>query len=468
LRRQKLTPYLVAFFLLISALSVSAQSVQSTQYDKYGFDAKARESLEPKADTKSLIEKILDSPSALVTIVKDILRTGVVWLESYHVYDKVLHFYDTLTEKGIYLYQTSFGDRHADPPGVESTYGIYPAKTVTSSDGTFKPLNIQYIKEFEFDNDAFMSALRTQSWVQYGHLASKDFGSQITLRDILGTSNYFKATARYHDNPQEDFFGQGPNTSLGDGAAFGIEEFSGTISLGREFMNSWTVEAGLTFSTSDVTDAKDNKKLPIHAYPGLHGFSGADLVGLGLSLEHDTRDNETNPRIGGFQRIKMGYYEGVNGDEFGYTKLRLDAAEYVPIGQILKFLYWDSVLAFRVAGELNNDLNGDKIPFFDLARLGGPETLRGYQYNRFFDENSLFYSVEYRYNIWGMKNFKADATLFFDCGWVFDEVSEFELEKFQENYGIGFRFLLPRMTIALEAARSSDGTEVYFKVNPIF
>jgi len=437
-------------------------------YDKYGLDSAAEESLYETGEEKNTVEKILDSPAISIRILKDIIRKGVVWLEEYHVYDKTIHLYDTLTDKGIYPYKSDFGDRHGDPAGVEFAYGIYPSKTITSSGGSFKPINLQYIKDFSFDDNEIFSSTRSQSWLQYGPKRFKDYGTQFLVRDVFSDANYFRAAIRYHDNPQEDFFGEGPNTSLGDGAAFGIEEFSSSVAFGHEFANAWTLETGLSFSSSDISDAKDNKKFPIHSFTGMNGLTGANLMALGLSLERDTRDSETTPRFGGFQRFKVGYYEGINGDDFGYTKMRFDVAEYLPIGQLLHFLYWDSVLAFRVSGEFNNDLNGDNIPFFDLARLGGHESLRGYQYNRFFDENSLFYSVEFRYNVWGMKNLKADATLFFDCGWVFDEFSDFEFQKFKESYGIGLRFLMPRFTIALEGAKSSEGSEVYLKVNPIF
>jgi len=459
----------ILFCSVVICLFFSSHCIyaQDLGYDKYGYDVTTEDSTHAGSTTKNTFNAILDSPAYSIRFIKEILKKGVVWLEDYHVYDKTMHIYDTITDMGIYPYRQSIGDRHEDPPGIESSYGLYPSKRVTSSKHPLKLANVQYIKEFELEKGLF-SQIQTRSWMQYAPLRYKDYGGQLILNDFAGENNYVKTTVRYHDNPQEDFFGEGPNTSLGSGAAFGIEEFSASLGLGHEFLSGWTVEGGVTFSTSDISDAKDNKKAPINAFSNLQGLSGANIVGLGVSVEHDTRDNPLNPRRGGFQRVKLGYYEGVNGDDFGYTKTRVDIAEYLPIGELFNIFYYDSVLAFRIAGEFNDDINGDKIPFFDKARLGGGESLRAYQYNRFFDENSLLYSVEYRYNIWGIKNYKADATVFFDIGWVFDEFSEFEIGKYRESYGIGFRVLMPHFTLALEGAHGDEGTEVYLKMNPNF
>ena len=200
---------------------------------------------------------------------------------------------------------------------------------------------------------------------------------------------------------------------------------------------------------------------------GLEGRTGAKLAALGFSLERDDRDDPDNPKRGGYQRFKLGWYEGVDGDDFGYMKYRMDFAQYLPVGEYFDFLYWDSVLAVRLSGEMNNDINDDNIPFFDLARVGGGESVRAYQYNRFFDENNLFGSIEYRYNIWTMRQYKVDATVFFDAGWIFNESSDFEFDQIKEGYGLGLRLVLPSFTMAFEGAHGDEGTEFYVTVNPI-
>jgi len=331
-----------------------------------------------------------------------------------------------------------------------------------------RPLAVRYEKEFPLSERSGAPLLEVNSWAKCAFERYRDFGLAGTLHNVFDEKTYVRSTFHYHDDPREDYFGQGPNLSIGDGAAFSLEEYSVSLAAGRHVTECTTVELGGIISTADVEDGKDNKKKPIHAFSGLDGLEGAKLGAVGLSLEHDTRDSLYNPKRGGFQRLKAGWYEGIDGDDYGYRKYSFDVAEYIPVGDYIPFVYWDSVLAVRIGGEINDDVHNDKIPFYDLSRLGGGETVRGYQYNRFFDENSLFYSVEYRYNIWQMKDYKLDATVFFDCGWIFDEISEFELDKYKEGYGIGLRLVLRASTVVLEGAHSDEGTEVYLKVTPIF
>ncbi len=454
---------LIIFIFTFGFIS-NAQAIEDG-YDKFTGDEDS-ETIEPK----NTFENIIDSPALGVNLIQKVINKVAVWLETYHVSEKLIYIYDEITERGIYPLRIDIGERHGDPPGVEFNYGIYPSRNEIATHSVAKPLSVQYRKEFDISDFDIGRMIEVNTWIQFGFQYYHDYGFQFKLDDILNSGNYLKSTFRYQDSHLEDFFGEGPNISIADGYSFSLEETSVSLALGREFSDQWCVELGGIFSTIDVFEAKDNNnhKRPISQFVNLDGRHGTDLLGLGLSIEHDTRDNEDDPKNGGYQRFKVGYYEGVNGDKYGYTKYRFDIAQYFPVGKYLPFLYWDSALAVRIAGEMNDDLNDDRIPFFDLARLGGGESIRGYQYNRFFDENSLFYSLEYRYNIWAIRDYKVDASVFLDGGWIFDEFSEVEMDKHKSGYGLGFRLIVPRFTLSIQGAHSDDGTEFYAKVNPIF
>jgi len=457
------TLLLLVALLVVFVSGAYAQTNEAT-YDKYQVDSKVN-----ALDPPSTLKKVLDSPSLGVTYIKSSLRKFAVWLETYHVYDKNYYIYKEITKHGIYPIKTHIGDRHGDPAGVEFNYGIYPSRNVIGTSGVSKPLSIQYNKEFEIGDTPIGDTIELNGWTQFAFSDYHDYGFQFTLNDFIAQDNYLKSTLRYQDSHKEDYFGQGPNLSIADGMSFSLDEVSYALAIGREIAPQTTLEFGGVVSSVDVSEARDNDKRHINTLPSTTpGIKGADLFGIGISLEHDTRDSVTDPHTGGFQRLKIGHYEGINGDDFGYTKYRFDIAEFFPIGEYLPFLYWDSVIAVRAGGEYNDDLNDDAIPFFDLARLGGAETVRGFQYNRFFDEGNLFYGAEYRYNIWGMRQYKVDATIFYDGGWIFDEITEIELQKHKGSYGIGFRFIFPRVTFLMEGAHSSEGTEFYIKANPIF
>ncbi|MCK5346690.1 MAG: BamA/TamA family outer membrane protein [Candidatus Heimdallarchaeota archaeon] len=455
----------IIILLMVIGIFSSDSTYGETElgYDKYGIDSQTVLSFRPR----TVIEKIADSPAYFIRVPKEILKKAVVWIEKTHLIDKTEHIYDEITKRGIYPVKTDIGYRHGMSPGVEFKYGIYPTNQ-SSSSVTSKPIGIQYLEEFSLENVNFADELHVNTWAHRGNDDYRDFGVQLTLDGIIIDGMYVQSTSRYQESPREDYFGVGPNFSIADGCAFGIEEYSWSLSVGQDITDRLNVEVGGILSSVDIRDPKNNDKRHYNNFSSLEGSEGADLMGLAFSVEYDRRDNEKSPRQGGYARGKLGVYEGINGDKYGYTKLGFDIAEYFPVGEWFSFLYWDSALALRLSGEFNSGNNDDKIPFFDLARLGGSGSVRGYQYNRFFDENSLFGNVEYRYNVWGMKQMKVDASVFFDCGWVCDELSEIELSKHKESYGLGLRFIMPDVTFVIEGARSDEGLSMYVKCKPIF
>lgn len=451
-----------AFAIGVCTISVGtglsyAQSAD-VNYDKFGLDQTAK-----RIRKEPPVNVLLDAPAAMVPYIKAVLREPAVWLEEHHVFQKIRYVYQEITDYGFYPLATDIGDRHNSPPGVEFGYGIYGTSKAVTSGGMTYPLGLQYLK----DHSLAGYPLRVNSWARYGTENYRDYGVQFRMNGFYDQDTYIQTTLRYHDNPREDYFGQGPNISIAEAATFSVQEYSGSIAIGRNIFNNVILEVGTIFSSTDISDGNEHDKRPINQY-ALDGVSGANILGFGISLERDTRDNEFDPKHGGYQRVKAGYYEGVGGDDFGYAKYSFEMAEYLPIGEWFSFLYYDSVLALRVGGEVNDNINGDRIPFFDLARLGGSETVRGYQQNRFFDDNSLYYNVEYRYNIWGFKDYQVNATAFFDGGWIADEISEMELDKHKYSYGLGLRLAVPAFTLALEAARSDEGTEWYLRAKPNF
>ena len=355
-------------------------------YNKYEDDSRAQRNSE-----KTVFSSVADSPSYLIKALKLSLKNSLLWIETYHVTDKFSYYYKKITDKGIYPGVTDIGDRHNMPSGIEFDYGIYGS----ASRGSNTPFAIQYRDYIAPFIEGTAETVLINAWAKADQNRYRDFGFQKTVNGIFLSDYYTKGTLRYQDAPREDYFGEGPNLSVGSGYSFSVSEISFSTAIGREFINGIKAEIGAIISSVEIDDAKDSDKRNILSLSNLKGGSGADLFGLGFSVEHDTRDSVLDAKRGGYERIKVNYYDGINGDDFQYCKLQFDIAAYLPVGEWFNFLYWDSAFAMRLGGEVNKDVNDGHIPFFDLAKLGGEETLRGYQYNRFFDENSLYYSFEY-------------------------------------------------------------------------
>ncbi|MCG8515437.1 MAG: BamA/TamA family outer membrane protein, partial [Halanaerobiales bacterium] len=86
-------------------------------------------------------------------------------------------------------------------------------------------------------------------------------------------------------------------------------------------------------------------------------------------------------------------------------------------------------------------------------RLGGSETLRGYDYGSFSGNNLLLLKVEYRFPI--VDNFTG--VVFADGGNTWDELAEIELGELHYSLGLGIRMNTPIGMIRLDYGFNEDG-----------
>lgn len=91
------------------------------------------------------------------------------------------------------------------------------------------------------------------------------------------------------------------------------------------------------------------------------------------------------------------------------------------------------LLTLRAAVEGVGPGRGGDIPFTDLPRLGGPDRLRGYGYDRFRDRVAALSSVEYRYPI----HAAVAGELYVDFGGVGRDAGALFSSSRSWNYGVG-------------------------------
>jgi outer membrane protein insertion porin family len=105
---------------------------------------------------------------------------------------------------------------------------------------------------------------------------------------------------------------------------------------------------------------------------------------------------------------------------------------------------------------------GDEdVPIFDRLYLGGPRTLRGFDYRDVSPRDPLpgynepigglsswFASAEYTVPLWS----KIRGAVFYDIGAVGEDTLDFLEPEMNSNYGIGVRFDLPMFPLRLDYA----------------
>ena len=240
-------------------------------------------------------------------------------------------------------------------------------------------------------------------------------------------------------------------------------EFEGFISE-REFFD-YTVEdasGAITFVPGDVSQRR--------------------LFQPTLSLVHDSAYfGSFGPVIGSRWMLSVSRALSLAGSDISRTTAFFDYRKYLP-------LFWRNYLAFRGIGAVST---GDEPRFFFL---GGPLTMRGYDYLQFSGPRMLLFNAEYRYPLidalvfgwpgrWGIGN--IGGTLFMDSGAVWGDDRYIETLprgikprivndlEFYSDFGLGFYmrfgFLILNFQLGWPTDFSRTGDPFFhFFIGPMF
>jgi outer membrane protein insertion porin family len=208
------------------------------------------------------------------------------------------------------------------------------------------------------------------------------------------------------------------------------------------------------------------------------------LATVTLRLAHDTRDYIEEPAAGGYQTVEvnLGHADikpvttttgstasGVTGS-MDYTKVSTDLRMYIsPQGRRLKPTDSRQVFAFR----LLMGTSSGRLPFSEQFFVGGAESLRGYQEDRYWGNNMFLSSVEFR------QPFARSLTgvLFTDLGdaWggSYENVSFSGFTQhagFSPSLGIGFglRVVTPIGPIRIDEGFGHEGARTHFSIGHVF
>jgi hypothetical protein len=159
-------------------------------------------------------------------------------------------------------------------------------------------------------------------------------------------------------------------------------------------------------------------------------FTGAQPLGLGLTLRVDTRDLPGRPSSGGLFNLRIAYAHGLGADHSQYFRLAASAS------LVLDLWRRDHLLLIGVAADALAPIGDAPVPFTELVTLGGPDDLRGFLRGQFRDLSSILTSIEYRFTVW----IWMDASLFADYGGVFGRgFADFRPDRLVPDVGFGIR-----------------------------
>lgn len=308
---------------------------------------------------------------------------------------------------------------------MEGLFKIIPVPIVSYSTETGSVLGLA---KFNVLNIVKGDTVTTAS--SFSELVS--FSSEGQFKVIIGSSVFlmddafnFRGNVQYIDFP-EYILGIGNEVSRDNIEQIVTQKFafSNTIlsSINKpktlyavfyqDYLNYLSVE-------SDSTGFLETTKYP--------GYNGGVASGLGVGLNFDSRDNKYNPSKGMFIETKFQFFRPFLGSTFNYNLFSFDIRKYHNI-------WLKHVLAFQFYTEQNTN----EVPYYQLAKIGGNDRMRGYYQGAIRDKTLVDAQIEYRMPVWGPFGVVAFAS----AGRVAPNYGEMSLDGLWYASGVGFRIMV--------------------------
>ena len=180
---------------------------------------------------------------------------------------------------------------------------------------------------------------------------------------------------------------------------------------------------------------------------------GEDLVSkVGLSFLRDNRETLIFTRKG--NRTSLDFeYAGIGGD-INYYKMEGRTAHFIPTFDTLEQSF--SIVAR--AGSITPFGQSDIVPFYDRFYLGGPETLRGFDFREVGPRDPDDDDEAIGGNTYTMVSFEygfriaepLGLVVFYDWGFVNEDDFDFSMSDYADNWGVGARIMLMGSPLKLD------------------
>ena len=271
--------------------------------------------------------------------------------------------------------------------------------------------------------------------------------------------------AVYRHNPQEDFWGIGPDSLKDDRVSYLVDY---TDYEGRAIVRPirW-LEAGTRFGWlgGSVGHGTDKR------FPSIEErFTDATAPGLTEQPDFsfgevfaavDYRDQQDNARAGGLYSLSWREYSDLDFDRYSFRAVDLLLQQFVPI--------FDKKRVFAVQGRLQSAATdegaGQIVPFYFKPTLGGSTSHRGFNDFRFRDDAVVSLNAEYRWEAFS----GLDMALFSDWGTVAANVGGLKWSELENAYGIGFRFNSYKAVVfRIDIGFGGEGVQTFFKFSKAF
>jgi hypothetical protein len=181
--------------------------------------------------------------------------------------------------------------------------------------------------------------------------------------------------------------------------------------------------------------------------------------GLGIVVQHDSRDVVASPWSGRFTSITFTAYGQLLASDHTYQTLLLEHRQYHTLGRVGRTLAW----------QIKSRIATHQVPWSELSLLGTGSDLRGYVEGRFRDRMTLLGVMEYRHMF-----LRGDGRLsrhgfvtWVGAGTLGNDPAH--LQGIVPSAGVGYRFeLQPRSNVRMDFGIGRRSHGIYFNFTEAF
>jgi outer membrane protein insertion porin family len=239
-------------------------------------------------------------------------------------------------------------------------------------------------------------------------------------------------------------------------------ETGGEIYLRKRLFELVEGKLSYTYQVIDIKDVSSSASSYIRALSGNNTVSK-----IGFQLLRDTRDKIINTTSGNRVEINTDVAGGPLGGSDNFYRLEFRGSQFFPLfetqAQVLSLI--------ARAGVIQNYGSTKRLPYYDAFYLGGPYTLRGYEYREVGPRDEFgepiggksygFFSAEYSIDIVSPIRF----AIFYDAGFVNKGAYDFNPVAYNDNFGFGLRLFVAGAPLSLDFGIPITGNTLNKKGN---
>jgi outer membrane protein insertion porin family len=224
-------------------------------------------------------------------------------------------------------------------------------------------------------------------------------------------------------------------------------ETGGEVYLRKRLFELVEGKLSYTYQIIDIKDVSSSASSYIRALEGSNTVSK-----IGFQLLRDTRDKIINTTSGNRVEINTDLAGGPLGGSDNFYRLEFRGSQFFPLfetqAQVLSLI--------ARAGVVQNFGASDRLAYYNAFYLGGPYTLRGFEYREVGPRDDFgepiggksygFFSAEYSIDIVSPIRF----AIFYDAGFVNKGAYDFSPLKYNDNFGFGLRLFVAGAPLSLD------------------